>query len=190
MKRRRQRFEVDDLVQQAVAGRSLERAFSGQQVVQDDAQRVNVGLVVEPFVLHLLRRHVGRRADSRQVSVFRGQIVGGAEIADLELAIPREQKIARFDIAVDDALLLRVGERQAGLEHECDYAFDRQQRVEIAVPLERAASDVLHDDVALVRVGDRVADRHDVRVNELARARSLVQERRWCRRISIGDHLP
>jgi hypothetical protein len=45
------------------------------------------------------------------------------------------------------------------------------------VPLQRAAADVLHDDVAQVALVDRVVDRRDVRVAQLAHERGLVEER-------------
>ena len=100
----------------------------------------------------------------------------GAEIRDLDVGVLRQQDVGRLDVAMDHAVSVRVVERLAALEDDLDDLVDRQQIVDLGVLLERAALDVLHDDVAAFLVGHRVEDGRDVRMRQLAGERSLGQE--------------
>ena len=97
--------------------------------------------------------------------------------ADLGLAVGRQQDVARLDVAVDDAVLVRVLERADALEDDLDHLADRQQPVARRVLLQRAARHVLHHQVAAVRLDHRVVDVDDVRVVELAGERGFGDER-------------
>jgi hypothetical protein len=70
MRGRRRGFDIDDLVKEAGLVGADERQLSRQQLIQNHAERVDVGLVRKFLVLHLLRGHVGRRTDPLQVCVF------------------------------------------------------------------------------------------------------------------------
>ena len=76
---------------------------------------------------------------------------------------------------MDHAALLGEEERLRALEHDVDHLLDRQQARDAGVVLERAPGHVLHHDVARVLVIDRIEDRRDVGVRQLAHQRRFVQ---------------
>ena len=78
---------------------------------------------------------------------------------------------------MNHALLMRVVQSETGHEHELHHAVDRQQVVVAAVLLERSAVRVLHDDVVLAALADRVMDRDDMRMLQLAGEGCLGEER-------------
>ena len=105
------------------------RETAGQQFVQHDAQRVDIGPDVE--VIHhpveLLGAHVLQRAhDASVASQHRGErrvllhASGDTEVDDLRLAGRAHQNIARLQVAVDDSLVMAVGDRETGLPEEAD----------------------------------------------------------------------
>ena len=99
---------------------------AGQQLVQDHAQRVHVAARVELERIgeHLLGAHVGERADElpdvglqRRLRVAVGD-ARHAEVEDLRLPGFVDQDVARLQVAVDDAALVRVVDRVADLRHQ------------------------------------------------------------------------
>jgi hypothetical protein len=103
-------------------------------------------------------------------------VEGGAEVADLDVGVAADQDVGGLDVAVDDAVALCEGERQAAFEHDLDHLAHRQQVGDVAVVLQRLPVHVLHHDVGQVLIADRVVDREDVRVEQLADQRRFVQE--------------
>ena len=95
----------------------VERLAAGDQLVEDDAERIEVGFVGDvAFALALLRRHVGGGADG---AVGGGQggdveVLGDAEVGELERAVGQDHEVGRLEVAVDDAGL--VGVLQGGAE--------------------------------------------------------------------------
>ena len=98
---------------------------AGDQLIEDDTQAVDVGPLIDLAAAGLLRRHVFRCTDAeagvRQGSHgFRLRHAGHAKIGQHRRAAVGEKDVARFDIPVDDALLVGVrqrpgdGEQKAG----------------------------------------------------------------------------
>ncbi len=82
----------------------------------------------------------------------------------------------RLDVAVDDAVAVRVAERREDLPRIRDRHGHRAQAARADELLERAALDVLHDDeVGAVELAS-VEDRDDVRVREARGVRRLAPE--------------
>ena len=100
-----------DLLDQPVAVGRRERRPERQQLVERQAQRVDVaagvGLAVEP-----LRGHVPQRADDvagvGQVVV--GDRLGQAEVGDPDGPVEVEQQVRGLDVAVEDPLRVGVGQ--------------------------------------------------------------------------------
>lgn len=81
----------------------------GEQPIQHDPGRVEVGAQVDPLAGDLLGRHVSGRAEDgpglRQAAAIE---VGDAELGDLDPSAAGEDDIGRFDIAMDAAAIVAV----------------------------------------------------------------------------------
>jgi hypothetical protein len=108
----------------------VERRAPGQEFVEHHAQAVDVTarVNVQPAHLRLLRTHGGRRANElMQLCINRrvGQATFGcfrdAEINHLwhrHPIVQRDEDVRRLDVAVDDALLVRVLNRVANFDEQ------------------------------------------------------------------------
>ena len=119
---RRPRLVLQHL-QQEHAAVAAERPLAGEQLVEDDAEAVDVAAGVDRVRLAagLLGRHVGRRAEHLAVGRHRrvvGVALGQAEVHEVRLAVGVEQDVRRLDVAVDDAERVRAAERVGDLGDE------------------------------------------------------------------------
>jgi hypothetical protein len=112
-----------------------ERMAAGKELVEDYAERPDVGALVYGFTLRLLRRHICRRSQERarlrqvhrnrrrhRATKSRTGVVGGirlfccgfgqAKIQELNLPVGCDPDVGWFEVAVDDALFVRG--RQTG----------------------------------------------------------------------------
>ena len=114
---RRPRLLVHDLGDHLVAVLGGERPLQRQQFIKRRAQRTNVGAAIQrrlrPAACDLFGAHVCRRADE-----FAGHGHAGlfqhprqAEIVHAQAAIRPQHQIRRFDVAMNDAALVRMVER-------------------------------------------------------------------------------
>ena len=107
--RRRRPWAVEDLRVENGRQRAGEWGFAMQQLVQDHAEGVDVGARVDRLSLHLLGRHVCRRADhasgGRKAVLVVDQL-RDAEVEDLGLAAVRDQDVVRLQVAVDDLVVV------------------------------------------------------------------------------------
>ena len=105
-----------------------------------------------------------------------------AEVGDLAFAALRDQQVGGFDVAVDDACVVRVAECVEQLREPAEYACGRHARGRAAVLRETRgeafAAHVLHRDVGGVASVAVVVDGHDVRMDESSRCARLVEKAR------------
>ena len=97
--------------------RRLEREPSSQHPVEDDPERVHVARRRDGLSGRLLRRHVRGCADQR---ARLGERVGARDPGDSEVRDPGaaflvEDDVRRLQIAVDEAVLMRMGEARGDL---------------------------------------------------------------------------
>ena len=92
-----------------------QRQFAGEHLVKDHTQRVNVRPMIDRArLLDLLGRHVmwcpERRATASEVQVRLPirQKLGDAEIRDFHTAFAVQQDVLRFDVAMENAFVVRV----------------------------------------------------------------------------------
>ncbi len=85
-----------------------ERQLPGDHLVEDHPERVHVGPLVLGRAAPLLRRHVPRRPAAEASAPER---VREPEVEHLHPAFVREEDVARRQVAVHDALAVRVRER-------------------------------------------------------------------------------
>ena len=143
--------------------RSLERHVPGQHLVEHDADRPDIGARVRGLPAHLLRRHVGRRAEGR---VLRRQLQRiderrQAEVEDAH-AVLGQDHVARLDVAVDDALRVRLGEPVGDLRRDLERLVDRHRPALEPLLQRRPLVERHHDEQLPVVGGLDVVDRADV----------------------------
>ena len=156
----------------SVGEAAVERHLAGEQLEQHDAEREQIGAMVDGAPERLLRRHVGDGTDHhprhrhlrlRHLRPDAGRDeLGQAEIEHLDQPALGAHQVRALDVAMDDAVSVRFVEGVGDLEADFDHLAHRQR------PLRRArgqqfAVDVLHDDeVGAAVLADVVGDR-DVR---------------------------
>ena len=152
----------------------MEWPAARQHFVEHDAEGPDVGAFVHGLAARLLRSHVGGGAEDhavarrrllcrRTVRVALDDIVqpGQAEVQDLDPPIGRGLDVRRFEIAVDDAAVVRRLQRVGDLPGERQRFVDRDRRRANAVG-ERRTVNQLHHEI----VGPDVVQRADVRMVE------------------------
>ena len=179
---------------------AVEGVASAGEFVEDQAEREDVGLDGRATGDELLRSHVGdgaaacgvgglgwrRRAAAGgggvEVGFVQAELAGEAEVEDLDQAAVGEHDVGGFEVAMEDAELVRGGESVGGLyargedELEAGWAFGDDL-------VEGLAGDVLHDDVRLVLTAGvggcfaYVIDSADVRVVDGGGEASLAELR-------------
>ena len=88
---------------------------------------------------------------------------GDAEVHHLDVAVGQHHDVLRLDVAVDDLVLMRHGERGADLRANLGDLLGVERAVAADAALEVGAAQVLHNDVIGVAVLAPIVDAHDVR---------------------------
>lgn len=140
-----------------------ERGPQREQFVQQTAGRVQVGAVVDGLAEGLLRGEVLRCAhDHAGLGHRRLRAVQGArdaEVHHLHRTGVRDDHVRRLDVAVHDAVLVRVGERLQDTRHDDQRLLGPGGLGVDQQVADRAALDELHHDVRHDRVADDVLAR-------------------------------
>ena len=176
---RRRRFgHGREVLHRDLDGRvAAERDDAGEQLVEHDADGVQV------------RRLVDRRA----LGLFRGEVLGGPddragfrhlararardpEVGHLQASLGIDEHVVRLDVAMDDAVPVREPERGEDLAGVVDRELDRRGPAGDDQLLERATVEVLHRDVVGALGLASVVDRNDVRMREARRVLGLAAE--------------
>ena len=88
-----------------------ERPLSREGLIEDGAKREQITARIDPRLERLLGRHVaGAAEDIALARELRRVELGHTEVHDLGLALLQDHHVSRLDVAVDDAVLVRVGE--------------------------------------------------------------------------------
>ena len=167
-----------------------ERMHGGGQLIEHHAQAELVRLTGQGLAIGLLRAHVGRRAlaVARRRPLHQRHVMGGraehqfvvasagnTEVEDLQLALVRQQQVLGLDVAVDDALLVGVGQGRGGLLGQILKRVDRQGLAHQGP--QGAPLNQLHRNVGGAVHLAGVVDVGDVRVVQLAGQLGLADER-------------
>ena len=145
-----------------------EGELPGQELVRDDTERVEVAARVGGLAADLLGREVlhgaGHSARLRRAPVGVG--ASEPEVGHLHHALGRHEDVLGLDVAVHDALRVRVAEREQGLPHDLAGLRGLEGAVEVQQVADAPAPHVLHDHV--IDAVDRapVVYRDDVGVGE------------------------
>ena len=160
---------------------AVERLLAGQELVDDGAERKQVGPAVDAQARGLFRRHVARRAEHGAgvglLQVVRAVEAGDAEIGDLDgLDAAHQQDVVRLHVAMDDAAAVRMVERAGELNAERQNLLDRQFGVLGQDVAERLLVHELHRDVRRVAVAPDVEDGDDVGMGDRAGGACFAEE--------------
>ena len=162
-----------------------ERRTAREHLVGEAAERIEIGAVIGLGIARrLLRRHVGRRADRRPhlreplrraVVARRADRLGDAEVGDRGRAAG-EQHVVGLDVAVHDAVLVRVRERLGHVAQQSHRLGDGERRAAFESRAQRFTLDERHGEPgqAVHRAGG--VHRHDVRMLQLGREEDLAIE--------------
>ena len=160
------RIALHHIAQNAADVRRRERFHSDQHLVHDDADREEIASRRDIGALHLLGRHVVRRAEHR--SDLRQGGVGGpsdAEVGDFRLTVRGEKNVRRLDVAVNHAFRVRVRQTAKDVFADAQGVIERQRLRSFEPVAQRFALDPLRgeerDHIVLV---SRLVQRHDVRM--------------------------
>ncbi len=100
-----------------------ERHLGGQQLVEDDAERVHVGRGRDRLTARLLGREVVARAEHRaglRHALLDVERARDPEVGHLRLAVAVEQDVLRLHVAMYEPMLVREGERVGDRQRELD----------------------------------------------------------------------
>ncbi|MFO0744357.1 MAG: hypothetical protein U1F43_01615 [Myxococcota bacterium] len=188
--------------------RAHERRASGEHLVGDAAEGVDVGARCDGVADDLLGRHDARRADddtgARERHARRALAghLGDAEVEQLQRrTAPRvghQEEVLGLQIAVDDAGRVGLGQRLEDLRAEAAGVEQRQRRLAAEVARERLALEVLHrqEQAPVLRLAE-LDELHDMRMVEpgddarlLLEARDLARVARQLRDEDLQRHRP
>ena len=177
-KGRRSRVHVLFFEPLAVA---VERGVTGQELVENDANGVQVAPRLHRAAVHLFGTGVARGADRDAAAVRRvgsppvdGEGLGQAEVENLEVLAPlptavQKHQVRRFEVAVNDGRVLPVG----GLQHLAELVEDprspgeRHRLAFLQHLVERLPFDIFHNDIRKRAVGQLgIVNHHRVGVIE------------------------
>jgi hypothetical protein len=159
----------------AIPRRRIERAPAGVGLVEDQAQRVEVGLRRRRPAVELLGCHVGRRAHHLGgAAVLRPH--REAEVGDARAAFAIDHHVRGLEIAMDDTAIVRRGEPGAELARHLVGLGPRQSADALQERREVFAVDILHRQEELAAHLADVVDAADVGVRDLARVPHLAAE--------------
>ena len=180
-------LSLRDLQRERGDAGSGEGGLPGDQLVEHDAEREEIGAMVELEPERLLGAHVARRAEHlAELGARRGALgaravrlghAGDAEIEDLGgPAAIAEHDVRRLDVAVDDAEPVGIIERAGDLGADPGDGLERHPARLAQMLVERDAVEQFHGDIGkAVRLAD-VVDGDDVGVRERAGGPGLAQE--------------
>ena len=160
-----------------------ERQGAGHHLIQDHAEREQVGASVELVAERLLGRHVGDRAQhgtgTRQIRFDRAGLslvpirggrrvelrhqLGQPEVEDLHLAGARHEDVRRLQVAMENPFCMGGDQSFGDLERQLQRRLERQ-RTQTDPPPERFALETFHDEKMLSLVLVDVVDGADVGV--------------------------
>ena len=176
--RGRRRCVVDVPVQQRDRCVSAERRCPGEHLGQDAAHGVQVRLRPGRASGRLLGGDVRGGADDGPGLRQRTRSVssGDAEVHDPDPAVVGDEDVARGDVAVDHAGLVRGVQRLADVSGDAHAAGNRKRPVGAENVPEGAPADQLHDDERGPAVDADVEDRHQPGVQQRGDVQRLPGE--------------
>src|SRR6478609_1114993 len=160
----------------------------GQDFVEDDAKRKNVGPAVRSLLQQYFRRHIGGRA-GKGASAVHGrtlvgtrQVLGHAEVQYFDLALAAEHDVFRLDVTVNDAMPVRRHQGFRTLNRDGEKLIQRQR---LPQPLSQVlAFHIFQDQEYLALLLQHVIDSGYVSIAEAGSALRFFEEAVAIKRVS------
>jgi len=155
-----------------------ERQSSGQHLVQDDAKRIDVRFFARSDPFGMLRRKIMDRTDhgTGLCNGGRSDCTGNAEIRHLHPSVFADQDIVRFDVPMNDLVIMSMIQRIADLRCDFDRFVHLQRRPFPDNFVQIGTIHVFHDDVMGILVLSDIINAHDVRMRQGSRRLRLAIE--------------
>ena len=145
-----------------------EGGTQAEELVADGADGIHVGAGIGAAA-DLFGGDVAQgahdEASPRETGLGGGHL-GDAKVEDFHLTVAEKEDIAGLDVAVDDALLVRVVQTATDLSHDGDFVFQGQRLALGDEAAELVTVEELHDDEEAAVVLAHVVDGDDVGVAE------------------------
>jgi hypothetical protein len=172
-----------------------ERRLQREALVQHGAEREHVAARIERQALHLLGRHVLRRASdgAHRGDRHRGLVARQTEVGQHRAAVGAQDDVGRLDVAVHEAAGVRMVEGSGDLRDHLHQGAQRRRGVPAAfaqllqVPIERQALDELHRQPVHALGRADVVDADDVRVMQAGQRQCLAAQA--CQRCRVVAHV-
>ena len=148
------------------------RALAGEDLEQDQAERMNIGCGRRSGACELFRRHVLRRPRNLRAGIVRRR--GDSKIGDANVALAVEHHVRRLQIAVDDAAVVRRRDAGAQLPRDVERFVLRKAPDAAEQRAEILAVHVLHRQKRTAVRFAEVVEADDVLVRHLPRDAQLV----------------
>jgi len=167
-------------------GRAAEGMLTGEHLVEDDAEREDVGASVGRLAAEHFGGHVDGRAGHDAPfgeslggcrgpgGIGAGKAAGDSEVEQLDLAGSGEHDVFRLDIAVENAFGMRGAQSVDALEGDGEEAIEGHRGAKLFA--QGGAGDKLHDEQDVVLLFDHVVDGGDVGVTEGRGALAFAEE--------------
>ena len=162
---------------------AVEGGVAGDGLVENAAERVEIGAVIDGQALELFGRHVMDRAHERiqvvdRLRLRRVEILGEAEVENLDLEErggrrARDHEVAGLEIAMDEAEGMRRDDGLEALLRKAEKILELERAADKHI-LERFALDEFHDDVGALCVDAVIEDGDDIGVLEAGRGHGLA----------------
>src|ERR1700693_2239924 len=161
---------MDNLEQRGARIMAFKRKYVGQHLVQQHAGRKDVASQIDVSTVDLLGGHVldashelpGARDVCRPDP-------GNSEVNQLDGAVLQKHHVPGLDVPVNDALLMRIRQSVANLNHYTQLLFQVQRSTGAECHIQALAFEELHDEVRYGLLDPKIVDGANVRVSELAR---------------------
>ena len=149
--------------------------MSGHHLVHGDADGIDVALLVHDAASRLLRRRVMHRAHHARADGLGGcGGAGDAEIRHFHLAVFGYDDVLRFDIPVDNMVVMGSLKPRHHLDGDADGLFRRYPALFLDIIFQRDALYQLHDHVVEPSVLTDIVYVHDIGMHQSCRCLGLA----------------
>ena len=166
----------DDLLDHCKVRISIKGPLACQQLVQHNACRKEVGPCINRAALNLLGRHVFEGSDHRALGtggLTRVLDSGHPKVGQLDASAGFNQQVSGLDVAVNNALLVRVVKRRQQALHDGQGLLQRVDITFVKMVFEVIALNELHHQVGHVQITVRVVHADDIGVLQARRRTCL-----------------